>query len=96
MRRMSSSVVPAQPAIQRRGGGNPVAIAGAKAAADRHALDVAPIILRICSARGEVSFGRIAAELNRRGVDTSRGGRWHAMTVSNLLKRAANLKQQQR
>ena len=30
----------------------------------------------------------IAAGLNARGVPTARGGRWQAMTVSNVLARA--------
>jgi len=31
------------------------------------------------------SMGRIAAELNRRGVPTKRGGQWHACTVRYIL-----------
>jgi Recombinase len=30
----------------------------------------------------------VAAALNARGISTSRGGRWHAMTVRNVLARA--------
>jgi len=32
------------------------------------------------------SMGRIAAELNRRGVPTKRGGQWYACTVQYILK----------
>jgi hypothetical protein len=31
----------------------------------------------------------IAAELDRRGIRTARGGQWHATTVRNLLARSA-------
>ena len=34
------------------------------------------------------SLRTIAEALNTRGVPTARGGRWQAMTVSNLLARA--------
>jgi len=34
------------------------------------------------------SLGAIAKELNRRGVATKRGGKWHTSTVAAILKRA--------
>jgi DNA invertase Pin-like site-specific DNA recombinase len=57
--------------------------------ADRLAANVLPIVLEIraCGARG---LGAIASALNRRGVRTARGGRWHVSTVRNLLIRTAS------
>jgi len=55
--------------------------------ADRHAANVLPIIREIQRA-GATSLRAIAAALNARGVPTARGGRWQAMTVSNVLARA--------
>lgn len=58
-----------------------------EATADRHAANVLPIIREIKRA-GASTLREIADALNARGVSTSRGGRWYAMTVSNLLARA--------
>jgi hypothetical protein len=55
--------------------------------ADRHAANVLPIICEIERA-GARSLRAIAEALNARGVPTARGGRWQAMTVSNVLARA--------
>jgi DNA invertase Pin-like site-specific DNA recombinase len=55
--------------------------------ADRHAANVMPIIREIQRA-GAMSLRAIAEALNARGVATARGGRWQAMTVSNLLARS--------
>jgi hypothetical protein len=74
----------------RRGGGNPVATAKVRAAADRHALNVLPMIMEIRST-GKTSFGEISAELNNRGVLSARCRQWYPMTVSNLLARARRL-----
>jgi DNA invertase Pin-like site-specific DNA recombinase len=57
-----------------------------EANADRHAANVLPIIREIQRA-GARSLRSIAAALNARGVPTARGGRWQAMTVSNVLAR---------
>jgi len=38
-------------------------------------------------ASGSKSLAEFAAGLNNRGVQTARGGVWHAMTVRNLLAR---------
>jgi DNA invertase Pin-like site-specific DNA recombinase len=54
--------------------------------ADRHAANVLPIIREIQRA-GATSLRAIAEALNARGIATARGGRWQAMTVSNLLAR---------
>jgi DNA invertase Pin-like site-specific DNA recombinase len=57
------------------------------AAADNHAANVLPIIREIRKA-GATTLSGIADALNARGVQTARGGRWYAMTVSNVLARA--------
>ena len=54
--------------------------------ADRHVLDLAPVVTGI-RARGATSLPVIARELNDRGVLTRRRGRWHVSTVMNLLDR---------
>jgi DNA invertase Pin-like site-specific DNA recombinase len=54
--------------------------------ADRHALDLAPVVADI-RASGRTSLRAMAAELNARGMLTRRGGRWHVSTVMNLLER---------
>lgn len=51
--------------------------------ADDHAAMVFPLICNM-SNKG-FSLRRIAEELNRRGIQTSRGGRWHPTTVRNIL-----------
>jgi hypothetical protein len=52
--------------------------------ADRHASNVLPIIREVQLA-GAKSLRAIAKALNARGIPTARGGRWQAMTVSNVL-----------
>jgi hypothetical protein len=61
--------------------------AAVEANADRHAANVLPIIKEVQRA-GAKSLRAIAKALNARGVPTARGGRWQAMTVSNVLARA--------
>ena len=55
--------------------------------ADQFAANVLPVIREI--AAGGASLHQVARELNARGVKTARGGEWHAMTVRNVLTRAA-------
>src|SRR5438128_4078131 len=57
------------------------------ASADRFAAEMAPIIEGIRGA-GSTTLGGLADALNKRGVQTARGGTWHAMTVRNILQRA--------
>jgi hypothetical protein len=64
-----------------------VALEDIGAAADNHAANVLPIIREIRKA-GATTLREIAHALNARGVQTARSGRWHAMTVSNVLARA--------
>jgi DNA invertase Pin-like site-specific DNA recombinase len=58
----------------------------ARAAADRFAENVLPIVREI-QASGLTTLRDIAAALNARGARTARGGRWHSTTVRNLLLR---------
>jgi DNA invertase Pin-like site-specific DNA recombinase len=64
-----------------------VGAAGNRAAADKFAGGLAPVIAAI-RADGIASLEGIAAELNARGILTARGGQWYATTVRNLLARA--------
>ena len=63
------------------------AVAAIKAEADRAAANVLPIIAEIQKS-GAATLRAIAEALNARGVPTPRGGRWHAMSVRNVLVRA--------
>ena len=63
------------------------AVKAIEANANRHAANVLPIIREVQRA-GATSLRAIAEALNARGVPTVRGGRWQAMTVSNVLARA--------
>lgn len=60
-----------------------------RAAADRHAANVLPIVREI-QRSGLTTLREIAAALNARGVHTARGGDWHSTTVRNLLMREQN------
>jgi DNA invertase Pin-like site-specific DNA recombinase len=64
-----------------------IAVVSIQAYADRHAANVLPIVRDIQKA-GASTLRAIADALNARGISTARGGKWHAMTVSNLLARA--------
>jgi DNA invertase Pin-like site-specific DNA recombinase len=64
-----------------------LAVTAIKSLADRHAANVLPII-RDVQRSGAKTLRDVAAALNARGISTSRGGRWHAMTVRNVLARA--------
>ncbi|WP_299912788.1 recombinase family protein [uncultured Paracoccus sp.] len=56
-------------------------------AADTHASNILPMVRQI--ADSGASLHQIAAELNRRGINTARGGKWYATTVRNLMVRDA-------
>ena len=62
------------------------AIERLKAAADKHASNVLPIIKEAQKA-GARTLREIADALNARGVSTPRGGQWHASSVRNVLER---------
>jgi DNA invertase Pin-like site-specific DNA recombinase len=57
-----------------------------RAEADRFAQNVRPVIEAVRNA-GATTLQQIADALNARGVKTARGGKWHAMTVRQLLLR---------
>jgi DNA invertase Pin-like site-specific DNA recombinase len=57
-----------------------------KAAANRHAANVLPII-REAQKAGARTLREIADVLNARGVSTARGGKWHATSVKNMMAR---------
>jgi len=63
------------------------AVASLQAEADRAASNVLPIIAEIRRS-GATTLRAIAEALNARGVPTPRGGRWHAMSVRNVLARS--------
>jgi DNA invertase Pin-like site-specific DNA recombinase len=63
--------------------------AGNKAAADRFAQNVAPVI-RDIKASGITTLRAIAVALNARGVPTPRGAQWNATQVMSVLRRAAD------
>ena len=68
-----------------RRGGVHGALAG-KRAADLRALTLVATIREVRAA-GFVSRRALADELNRRGIPTTRGGRWHYTTVVRMLRR---------
>ena len=68
-----------------RRGGHPGALAN-KRAADSQALALAPTIRKLLAA-DFVSRHALADELNRSGIPTARGGRWHYTTVVRMLTR---------
>lgn len=68
----------------------PKAHAANRAAADRFAADVLPIVRSIQASRVTTLQG-IADALNVRSIRTVRGSQWHSSTVHNLLSRARRL-----
>ena len=73
-------------ALRRAGKGGAALRAAVSANADAHARDLAPVIADI-RAGGATSLRAIAGELNARGMQTRRGGRWHVSNTGNLLER---------
>ncbi|SHJ78675.1 Site-specific DNA recombinase [Palleronia salina] len=70
-------------ALRRARKGNGASVAVTKQRADARAHDLADVLEAI----GPGSLRYIAAELNRRGIKTARGGKWHATSVKNLQAR---------
>lgn len=73
-------------ALRKAGKGNGAAVKRIKSDAESRAAELAPIIGDI-RASGVTSLQGIARELNARGMQTARGGQWHASTVRLLLAR---------
>jgi hypothetical protein len=72
-----------------RWNGTPGALANMKAA-DAHARASASTLRELIAA-GFISRRALADELNRRGMPTDRGGRWHYTTVVRMLTRLGML-----
>lgn len=71
----------------RRAGKDGVALREAVGAdADEFARSLGPVVAEIRAA-GQISLRATAAELNARGIETRRGGKWHVSSVRNLLGR---------
>jgi hypothetical protein len=68
--------------------GNDAAVARIKAKAAEHADNLRAIVEDI-RAQGTTSVRALAAELNRRGILTARGGDCHPTTAARLLDRLA-------
>jgi DNA invertase Pin-like site-specific DNA recombinase len=73
-------------ALRRAGKGGAALRAAVAANADVFAADLTPVLAEI-RAVGNLTLRDIAEELNRRGMMTRRGGRWHVSNVRNLLSR---------
>lgn len=73
-------------ALRKAGKGNSASVSAVKAAADRHAEDVRPIVQHLRQ-QGRTSLREMAAGLNERRIRTPRGGVWHPTSVKNLLAR---------
>jgi len=56
-------------------------------AADQFASGLRSTVQAIRS-NGAITLESIAIELNRRGIRSARGGKWHRSSVRNLLDRA--------
>lgn len=75
-------------ALRKAGKGNSASVMAIKAAANRHAEDLAPII-RHLKQQGLTSLRELATGLNERRIRTPRGRAWHPTSVKNLLARLA-------
>ncbi len=73
-------------ALARAGQGNTASLAAIKHGAERFASDLRPILADML-ASGFTTLRSLAAEFNRRGIVTRRGGKWYAATVRDLLLR---------
>ncbi len=73
-------------AIRRADKENTAAVAAVAAVAARRAEEMRETIADVV-ASGSVSHAAIAAELNRREIETPRGGRWYPMGVARLRQR---------
>ncbi|WP_020038615.1 recombinase family protein [Salipiger mucosus] len=73
-------------ALRRAGKGNAAACQAQRNAAMTRAQDLSEVLDDIESG-GHVTLAAIAGEMNRRGIKTARGGRWHPNSVARLRKR---------
>jgi len=77
-------------ALRRAGKGNAASVGAIKERADARAADLSDV-LEDLEQKGFTTLKAQANELNRRGIKTARGGRWHASSVSNLRQRLAQV-----
>lgn len=77
-------------ALRRAGFGTERAAASTRAQADEYARDLRPVVERMRS-EGATSLNALAHALTSEGMRTPRGGRWHASSVANLLRRLEDL-----
>lgn len=75
-------------ALRKAKKGNAASVVSIKAKADKHALDLLPVVESLHQ-EGITTLGAMAEALNARGMLTPRGGTWHKSSVSNLLARLA-------
>ncbi|AEI94182.1 resolvase-like protein [Roseobacter litoralis Och 149] len=73
-------------ALKRAGQGGDALRKTVMGNADIFAADLASVIADI-RAQGNVTLRAIAGELNHRGIQTRRSGKWYVSTVKNLLER---------
>lgn len=73
-------------ALRRAGKGNGASCAVQKANALTRTQDLSDTLQDVVAA-GHMTLKAQANELNRRGISTPRGGKWHASSVSNLRDR---------
>lgn len=76
--------------LRRAGKGNVASVQAMQKRADARATDLADV-LEDLEMKGFTTLQAQANELNRRGIKTARGGRWHASSVSNLRRRLAQV-----
>lgn len=72
--------------LRKAGRGNKASIAMIQSNAERFAKGLRETVEAI-RRDGVTSLAGIASELNARHIRTARGGKWHASSVSNLIKR---------
>lgn len=73
-------------ALKRANKGNAASVQRIQEDAHRRAEQLRSVVGDLTS-KGVQSLGRLADELNARGILTARGGRWHRSSVRNLLGR---------
>jgi DNA invertase Pin-like site-specific DNA recombinase len=75
-------------ALRRAGKGNTASVETMQKRADARANDLSDV-LEDLEIKGFTTLQAQAKELNKRGIQTARGKRWHASSVSNLRRRLA-------
>jgi DNA invertase Pin-like site-specific DNA recombinase len=73
-------------ALRRAGKGGVALRAVVTCNADRHAQDLAEVVVAI-RAQGHKSLRAMAAEMNQRGMMTRRGVSWQVSNMRNLIRR---------